>query len=62
MLKASVYQIRDDFVLVERITDNPLYPRYIRVIRNNIPESLCDLGRHGYVIPIGRNEYIFVGE
>lgn len=61
MLKASVYQIRDKFVLVERLTYNPLYPKYIVVDKKNIPEVYCQLGYIGYVSPIGDNKYKFQG-
>lgn len=61
MLKASVYQIRDKFVLVERLTYNPLYPKYIVVDKKNIPEVYCQLDYIGYVSPIGDNKYKFQG-
>ena len=61
MLKASIYQIRDEFVLVERITHNPLYPRFIIVDRKYISDAYCELGYIGYVTPIGGNSYRFSG-
>ena len=61
MLKASVYQIRDSIVIVERLTYNPLYPQYIVVDRKNISEAFCQLGHIGYVTPIGGNKYRFQG-
>ena len=61
MLKTIVYQIRDDFVLVERLTYNPLYPKFILVNKKNISERYCQLGHIGYVTPIGGNQYRFEG-
>jgi hypothetical protein len=61
MLEASVYQIRDTFILVERITYNPLYPRYIRVDKKYISAASCILGYIGMVTPIGDNQYRFNG-
>jgi len=59
MIKATVYQIRDEFILVKRDSVNPLYPLYIRVSKNHISSDNCYLDCSGYVIPIGGNEYKF---
>jgi hypothetical protein len=61
MLKVCVYQIRDEFVLVERMTYNPLYPLFIIVDKKNISDAYCELGYIGYVTPIGGNQYRFTG-
>lgn len=62
MLKATVHQIRENFVLVMRLNHNPLYPLYILVDRKNISEACCQLGYIGYVVPVGNNKYKFYGE
>ncbi len=61
MLKVTVHQICKTYVIVKKITYNPIYPQYITILKENIPECYIQIGYIGYAIPIGDNHYKFYG-
>lgn len=58
MLHARVEEIYDGYVVVSKITPNPLYPRFIRVLDVNVL-GMAHVGSTGRLTPIGKNQYKF---